>query len=107
MTSQAEGSEFKPWLALLMFSKLMCGFQFEMYNELYGEGSHSEAPCTSLRSNSVVRVELQFHICTAWDLWPKPSYTERRPVSGSRMYIGWDEVNYVKEEQKYELCINI
>ncbi|KAI8440877.1 hypothetical protein MSG28_009179 [Choristoneura fumiferana] len=55
-----------------------------------GEGKHREETCTNLRSNSMVCVK--FPIRTgAWELWPKPSCSERRPVPSSGTYKGWDD----------------
>ncbi|KAI8441452.1 hypothetical protein MSG28_015052 [Choristoneura fumiferana] len=69
----------------------MCGLTFEIYHELCGEGKHREETCTNLRSNSMVRVKFPIRTGPAWELWPKPSCTERRPVPSSGTYIGWGD----------------
>ncbi|KAI8426699.1 hypothetical protein MSG28_014405 [Choristoneura fumiferana] len=61
----------------------MCGITFEIYHELCGEGKHREETCTDLRSNSMVRVKFPIRTGPAWELWPKPSCYERRPVPSS------------------------
>ncbi|KAI8431677.1 hypothetical protein MSG28_016156 [Choristoneura fumiferana] len=59
--------------------------------KLCGEGKHREETCTNLRSNSMVRVKFPIRTGPAWELWPKPSCSERRPVPSSGTYIGWDD----------------
>ncbi|KAI8441856.1 hypothetical protein MSG28_005540 [Choristoneura fumiferana] len=69
----------------------MCGITFEIYHELCGEGKHREETCTNLRSNSMVRVKFPIRTGPAWELRPKPSCSERRPVPSSGTHIGWDD----------------
>ncbi|KAI8423432.1 hypothetical protein MSG28_012565 [Choristoneura fumiferana] len=59
--------------------------------QLCGEGKHREETCTNLRSNSMVRVKFPIRTGPAWELRPKPSCSERRPVPSSGTYIGWDD----------------
>ncbi|KAI8433439.1 hypothetical protein MSG28_015475 [Choristoneura fumiferana] len=92
--SQAEDRGFKPRPAPLTFSEFMCEITFEIYHELYGEGKHREETCTNLQSNSMVCVKFPIRTGPAWELLPKPSHSERRPVPSS----GWD--NYYKCEIK-------
>ncbi|KAI8429366.1 hypothetical protein MSG28_000011 [Choristoneura fumiferana] len=61
----------------------MCGITFEIYHELCGEGKHRGETCTSLQSNSMVCVKFPIRAGPAWELWPKPSCSERRPVPSS------------------------
>ncbi|KAI8441851.1 hypothetical protein MSG28_005535 [Choristoneura fumiferana] len=61
----------------------MCGITFEIYHELCGEAKHREETCTNLRSDSMVRAKFPIRTGPAWELWPKPSCSERRPVPSS------------------------
>ncbi|KAI8423320.1 hypothetical protein MSG28_014339 [Choristoneura fumiferana] len=72
---------FKPRFASLSFPKNMCEIAFEIYHELYGEGKHRDVEC------------MKFPIRTrsAWELRPKPSYSEWRPVLSRGTYISWDD----------------
>ncbi|KAI8433104.1 hypothetical protein MSG28_013956 [Choristoneura fumiferana] len=54
-------------------------------------------PPTDFELSSNRYLTLTFSIRTirtgpAWELWPKPSCCERRPVSNSGTHIGWDGV---------------
>lgn len=44
-------------------------------------------------------VSLKFPICIgpAWDLRPKPSHADRRPVPSDGTYIGWDGDKYINK----------
>ncbi|KAI8431204.1 hypothetical protein MSG28_001242 [Choristoneura fumiferana] len=72
----------------------MCGITFEIDHELCGEGKHREETCINLRSDSMVRAKFPIRTGPAWELWPKPSCSERRPVPSSGTYIGWDDEAY-------------
>ncbi|KAI8436994.1 hypothetical protein MSG28_010396 [Choristoneura fumiferana] len=50
-----------------------------------------EETCTNLQSDSMVRAKFPIRTGPAWELWPKPSCSERRPVPSSGTYIGWDD----------------
>lgn len=78
MAYQVEGRGFKLRIAILSFSKFTSEIIFGTYHERYGEGKHREKACTSVLSISMVCVKLAIRTEPVWELWPKPTYTERR-----------------------------
>ncbi|KAI8438163.1 hypothetical protein MSG28_010785 [Choristoneura fumiferana] len=79
---------------------------FQIYHELCGEGKHREETCTNLRSNSMVCVKFPIRTGPAWELWPKPSCSERRPVPSSGTYIGWDDDDEICKRKATTPCHN-
>ncbi|KAI8441953.1 hypothetical protein MSG28_005625 [Choristoneura fumiferana] len=74
--------------------------------ELCGERKHREETCTNLRSDSMVRAKFPIRTGPAWELWPKPSCSERRPVPSSGTYIGWDDLSNFNQKAAFppEMC---